>query len=224
MNEADQGNQAADLFLEVAIENAKRVTGNGAKRLLYGVGINDANYLISSGEVVDGKWKELGRCPYYAAWKGMLMRCYSDKYREKHPTYSGCKVCPGWLIFTNFREWMEKQDWMGKQLDKDLLIAGNKIYSPETCVFVSSELNHFLMDGASRRGKYPIGSCFHSTRGKFMSNCRNPFTGKNEYLGLFKTADEAHKAWKARKNELACAYADLQNDERVAGALRERYS
>jgi len=28
MNEADQGNQSADLFLEVAIENAKRVTGN----------------------------------------------------------------------------------------------------------------------------------------------------------------------------------------------------
>lgn len=49
---------------------------------------------------------------------------------------SGCSVCEEWLTFSNFKRWMEQQDYEGKALDKDLLVSQNKTYSSETCVFV----------------------------------------------------------------------------------------
>jgi hypothetical protein len=33
------------------------------------------------------------------------------------------------------------QDYIGKQLDKDIKIEGNKTYSPETCMFVTHREN-----------------------------------------------------------------------------------
>ena len=109
------------------------------KRLVYGVGINDADYVVQKWETigyVNGKQKQklIWICPYYSAWKSMLKRCYSSKYQDKRPTYKGCSVSDEWLTFSVFKVWMEKQDWEGKQLDKDLLFEGNKIYSADTCV------------------------------------------------------------------------------------------
>ena len=76
----------------------------------------------------------------------MLQRCYSESHLVRQPTYKGCSVCEEWLTFSNFKSWMEQQDWEGKQLDKDLLVYKNKIYSPETCVFVSSVINSFFVE------------------------------------------------------------------------------
>ena len=50
---------------------------------------------------------------------------------------------------------MEQQDYDGKHLDKDLLVCNNKVYSPETCVFVPREINQFLTKSNNSRGKYP---------------------------------------------------------------------
>lgn len=58
----------------------------------------------------------------------------------------------------------------------------------------------------------------------FRSECSNPFTRKRDYLGLFPTELEAHKAWQAKKHEHALRLADLQADERVAKRLTEMYS
>ena len=84
-----------------------------------------------------------------------------------------------------FRAWMVEQDWKGKQLDKDLLVQGNKMYSPDTCVFVDGVVNNFLTDRAAARGEWPIGVIWHERAKKFMSQCNNPFTKKYEYLGYF---------------------------------------
>jgi hypothetical protein len=155
----------------------------------------------------------------------MLKRCYSKEYHEHYPTYSGCSVCEDWLTFSNFKLWMEQQDWENKQLDKDLLISGNKEYGPETCVFVTSVVNTFTLDRCNSRGAYPLGVRFHNVAKKFEAQCRNPFTGKREYLGLFDCPDQAHLAWKKRKHELACQLVESAyvTDERVAQALRTRY-
>ena len=187
-------------------------------KLVYSVGINDANYEIQPK--IDGK---LVRCPYYVVWKNMLSRCYRDEYQERNPTYKGCHVYPEWIYFMNFRRWMQKQDWEGKELDKDLLIRGNKIYSPTTCVFVDAIINSFTLDCGRSRGEYPIGTYFNKEQRKFRSRCRNPFTKKLEHLGYFTCPNQAHLAWKKRKHELACQLADLQTDPRVAEALRTRY-
>ena len=186
---------------------------------VYGVGINDADYVVQP--TINGK---LVRCPYYTTWCDMLKRCYSDKYQERRPTYKGCSVYPDWLYFMNFRKWMMTQDWQGKALDKDLLIEGNKVYSPSTCVFVDQITNKFTTDSGRSRGGYPIGAYMDKLKGKFKAQCCNPFTKKRENLGYFTCEHQAHLAWKARKHQLACQLADLQTDPRVSAALRTRYS
>ena len=189
-----------------------------AKKLVYGVGINDVDYAVQP--VVDGKQV---KCPCYVTWKEMLRRCYDHKWQERNPAYKGCSVHPEWLSFVNFRKWVLTQDWEGKQLDKDLLLKGNKVYSPSTCVFVDNMTNTFTNDQVRSRGDYPLGVSFHKSLGKFAAMCRNPFTKKREHLGVFHCPNQAHLAWKARKHELACQLANLQTDPRVAEALRTRY-
>lgn len=159
----------------------------------------------------------------YQAWQSMLERCYSARYQAKRPTYSGCTVTPEWHSFSEFRQWMSRRDHEDKHLDKDILVPGNKIYSPDTCVFVCGQLNAFITDCGSARGRWPIGACWNKRAGKFQAQCNNPFTKKYEYLGLFECPTSAHEAWRARKNELACQYAEQQTDPRVAAALRTRY-
>ena len=188
-------------------------------KLIYSIGINDADYAVETK--VDGKRV---RCPYHRTWDSMLRRCYNGKCQERQPTYKGCTVYPDWLYFMNFRKWMMKQDWHGKHLDKDLLAVGNKVYSPDTCVFVDAMTNTFTIDCGRSRGDYLTGVCMDKRRGKFQAYCSNPFTKKQEHLGYFQCQHQAHLAWKARKHILACQLADLQTDPRVAAALRTRYS
>ena len=199
------------------------------KKLVCGVGINNANYVVKKFETighVDGKKKQKQTwvCPYYKTWKHMLMRCYDAKYQDSRPTYKKCTVSDNWLTLTNFKGWMEKQNWEGLQLDKDLLIEGNKVYSPETCVFVAGVVNSFVNDQRAKRGEWQLGVDWDKRRGKFRSRCRNPFTNRENHLGYFTCEMEAHQAWLKRKLELAHELAAIQTDQRVAKALIERYS
>lgn len=186
--------------------------------LILGVGINDADYKTSL--TVNNKTV---RCPFYQVWRDMITRGYCKKFQAKYPTYIDCIIHNEWLIFSNFKSWMEQQDWRGKQLDKDLLIRGNKLYSPETCVFITGITNKFLNEKDADRGALPLGVTFNKVSNKFQAQCRNPFTRKNEYLGLFTCPDQAHQAWQKRKHELACQLADMQTNPQVAQVLRTRY-
>lgn len=199
------------------------------KSLVYGIGINNAGYAVKKYEEFgyeDGKQKSklIWSCPYHETWTSMLRRCYSVKYQDRFPTYKDCTVSDEWLSFSNFRSWMMTQNWEGKELDKDLLIKGNKIYSPDTCVFVSQAVNSFTIESGATRGKWLIGVCWHKRDGKFQSYCSNPFTHKKDHLGYYTTEQEAHAAWLKRKLEIAHELAAIQTDERVAQALIERYT
>lgn len=200
----------------------------GALKLVYGVGINDADYAVTEWETIEvngvRKQKLVWECPYYRTWHSMLKRCYSTKYQDTSPTYKGCSVSEEWLRFSIFKRWMEQQDFVGKQLDKDILFEGNKIYSTETCVFVSRVVNNFTTDSGAARGEWLIGVCWNKGEDKFMSRCRNPFTKRNEHLGYFTCELEANQTWLKRKLELAHLLASEQTDERVGKALIERYT
>lgn len=200
----------------------------GGKKLIYGVGINDADYVVLVKETIGregGKIKQrtVWRCPFYERWASMLERCYSEKWKNKRPTYIGCSVVEEWKTLSNFKAWMEKQDWEGKHLDKDILIPGNKEYGPDTCVFVSNVVNSFVVEAGASRGEWPIGVCWDREKNKFRAVCSNPFTKKSETLGRFNCSNEAHKAWLKRKQELAILLAAEQTDERVAKAIIDRY-
>jgi hypothetical protein len=74
-------------------------------------------------------------------WHRMVRRCYDDKFHESNTTYFDCEVCEEWLIFSNFASWFKEHYVEGWQLDKDILVDGNRIYSPRTCCFVPQEIN-----------------------------------------------------------------------------------
>ncbi len=150
----------------------------------------------------------------------MLERCYSEKHLESKPSYIGTSVCSEWLYATAFKKWMDKQDWHGKCLDKDIISPGSKLYSPDTCAFVLATTNLFVTARDACRGDYPVGVCLHKRTGKYQANCKNPFTRKKEYLGLFSNPEDAHEAWRKRKHELAQLVAATESDPRVVEALK----
>ncbi|MHC3750710.1 hypothetical protein ACYKDZ_17720 [Stutzerimonas stutzeri] len=193
-------------------------------RLIYGVGVNDYPHPVSAEGIVNGCRKRVWRCDFYEAWTHMLARCYSQKLHENRPTYIGCTVAPEWHRFSVFREWMMAQEWQGMDLDKDVLCPGNKVYSSETCAFIPRKLNLFLSLKQSQRGQFPVGVLLNKAKDGFESQCHNPFTGKREHLGRFASAESAHEAWRSRKHEHACRFADMQKDPRVAHALRLRFA
>lgn len=198
------------------------------KKLVCGVGTNDANYVVqikTENGYVLGKRKRkiVWRCPFYNIWVQMLVRGYDEKFKLKRPTYKDVTVCEEWWLFSTFKSWMGLQDWEGKQLDKDLLIPGNKVYSPNTCVFVSGQVNNFLTDSEAARGDYKIGVSLQKDCGKFRATCKNPFDKTDSYIGLFNTEESAYLAWLGKKREYAKCLSMLQTDKRVAEALVSYY-
>ena len=199
-------------------------------KLVFGVGVNDLGYRTQVYEYVtkDGgkRIKKLVfLCKYYAVWGSMLQRCYSEKFLESNPSYIGTSVCSEWLYATEFKKWMEQQDWQGKCLDKDIIVPGSKLYSPETCAFVLQATNNFVIARNASRGDYPIGVSLDTRTGRYQARCGNPFHRREqESLGYFSTPQAAHEAWRKRKHELAQLVAAKESDPRIVEALKKRYS
>ena len=163
------------------------------RKPIYGVGTNDADYMVQPR--VNGKSI---KCPVYQTWMNLLERCYSKEYHAKQPTYIGCTVAQEWLQFTNFRSWMTKQDWKGKQIDKDLLVLGNKHYSPETCLFVTQAINLLFADRKADQGEWPQGVTQCIRNGKFIS--RITICGETKFLGRFDSPLKAGAAYAAERS------------------------
>ena len=198
-------------------------------KLIHGVGVNDLGYRVHVQEEVTkngGKRirKTVFLCKYYAVWTSMLERCYSEKLLESRPSYIGTSVCDEWLYASEFKKWMEKQDWHDKCLDKDIIVPGSKLYSPDTSAFVLKATNSFVTASDASRGVYPTGVSLCKNTGKYRAHCGNPFTGKRESLGYFSTPEDAHEAWRKRKHVLAQLVAATESDPRVVEALNKRYS
>lgn len=159
------------------------------RKPIYGAGINDADYITTETQAGGTRL----RCPFYNTWANMLQRCYSVTFLAKHPTYRECRVCDEWLTFSIFKRWMEAQDWQGKCLDKDIISSGNKIYSPDTCVFITQELNKLLIDSSAIRGNLPIGVSYDKARKKYMAKCN--VDGVTRFLGRFSSVELASNAY-----------------------------
>ena len=137
----------------------------------------------------------------YTLWCHMLTRCYSDAYQKKRPTYEGCEVSDNFKSYEYFYEWCHKQIGFGVdgfELDKDLLVKGNKVYSESTCVFLPNEINSLLTKRTASRGEHLIGVCWCNTKKAFISQVGKN-KGKPEKLGSFATELEAFNTYKQAK-------------------------
>ena len=168
------------------------------RKPLFGVGVNDAHY--ATQPIVNGKQI---KDPAYRSWVNMLKRACYQKYHEAHPTYSDVTVCKEWHSFSAFRAWWLDNHRDGLNLDKDLLVVGNREYSPWSCLYIPQWLNKFTTDSGASRGELPIGVSLYKPTGKYQSHCCNPITGNRRRLGYFTTPEAARSAWLKCKLEIA---------------------
>ena len=160
----------------------------------------------------------------YDLWYSMLKRCYSYSSKKKYPTYEGCKVSDNFLHYEYFYEWCQNQTGFsseGWQLDKDLLIKGNKVYSENTCVFIPQEINKVLIKCTASRGEHLIGVHWCKKGSAFKAQISKN-NGKQEHLGYFKTEIEAFNAYKKAKESFVKEQANKfksQIDPRAYKAL-----
>ena len=180
-----------------------------------GVGISGTKYPPSiNGVLTKG----------YGLWKSMLERCYSDTYKKQRPTYEGCEVSDKFKSYEYFYEWCHSQVGFGVEgfeLDKDLLIKGNKVYSENSCVFIPQEINSLLVKRTASRGEHLIGVHWCKTHKAFVAQVRKN-KGKQEHLGYFNTELEAFNVYKEAKESFIKEQANKwksQIDPRAYNAL-----
>jgi hypothetical protein len=153
----------------------------------YGIGY------IGSGEY---KAKEKGiSLRVHNVWRDIIRRCYNEKRQVTHPTYIGCSICLEWQNFQNFAKWFEENYIPDYDLDKDLLIKGNKIYSPDTCCFIPHEINLLLVKRNAKRGKYLIG--VHKDKEYFVASYG--LSGGVKCIGRYLSELDAFNAYKKSK-------------------------
>lgn len=184
--------------------------------VIYGVGIREQGKYATSENNKHTK--------VYTLWKNMLARCYSKTMLSHRPTYEHCEVSGDFVYFQRFAEWYEQQtsyEGIEYQLDKDLLVKGNKIYSEAFCLMIPRQVNMFLCKSEAARGSLPIGVTFDKRSGLYMAQLSDR---GYRYSSQHRTPEEAHATYKREKEAVAKRLAnDYEGlcDDRVILALRQ---
>lgn len=164
-----------------------------------------------------GKFKFNNKSKVAVIWRSMLIRCYDERHRNNNPTYKNCTVCDEWHNFQNFAEWFENNyydvDNQQMQLDKDILHKGNKVYSPENCVFVPNNINSLFIKCDKTRGQFPLGVSYDKLHGIFRAYCNDNNGGALKYLGCFNNIEEAFNIYKLYKETLIKKIANKYKDK-----------
>lgn len=158
----------------------------------------------------------------YKTWRTILKACYSSRLTHKINPYVDCAVCDDWHNFQNFAEWFYEnhpKDGRKYTLDKNIKSLGSKVYCPENCIFVTSNVYRFVIRIEKTKGQLPVGVSVESRNGRFQSFCGDPDTNKSTRLGYFDTPYSAHMAWRNKKYEYAIELANQQEREEVKIAL-----
>lgn len=184
----------------------KNARENG--KLVYGVGFCD----------IAARGREKHAC--YVDWNSMLQRCYDPLFHKRTPTYIGCSVCKEWQTFSNFYEWWKRNHIDGYALDKDLIKKGNKVYSPETCVYLPKDINNLLSKRKKYRGILPIGVRWDKRKEKYMATMS--YHAYPKFIGYYDNPKDAFYAYKeAREAYVREIAEDYKNviDIRAYNAL-----
>lgn len=177
-------------------------------RKMCGRGVNDLKDKIPMYLSVNGKNVPE---PHYATWKALFNRCYGGKSKY----HLGCEVDERWWLFSEFWEWMDTQEWKRDDkkftLDKDLKIPGNRIYSPEACIFVPQQIRCLFAIRQAARGDLPLGVTLRKDVNKYLVHCHQD--GKIVHGGYFDDPQIAHRVWQEMKLEEMKLQAIKNKDE-----------
>ena len=146
----------------------------------------------------------------FQLWKNMLKRCYSEASFKKSPSYEQCLTSETFNDYQQFKTWCNSQLGFGNtgwELDKDILVKGNKVYSEDTCCFVPKEINLLLVKHDKGRGDYLLGVDYHKNRKQFRARC------SDKHLGWFNTELEAFRAYKQAKEAYIKEVANKRKDQ-----------
>lgn len=180
-------------------------------KLVQGVGVNDLMHSMPTQNLRS-----------YQAWARMLKRCYNKVYGMTNKTYKGCSVCESWLKFSEFKTWYDANYIEGCDLDKDLLVYGNKQYGPTTCCFIPHWLNSMIVDMVNVSTKYGFGV----TKSKKKYSVSISKFGKRVSLKSYTTLQQAKEAYLLDKKRHFILVANEAFDqgiinEEVYAALRK---
>lgn len=200
------------------------------RKLIVGIGVNDVDYATQKTTIDDQGNKRKTVCPFYARWKHLLDRVYGEKTLVEYPTFRNNSVCEEWLYLSKFKMWMETQRWEGVKihLDKDILVPGNRLYSPDTCAFIPEYLNNLFHVKASGRGEFPLGVSLRTNPKNFIhtkpyfTQCTMKGASDKVASSYSGSPEEAHRKWQqfkiihidnviARYREEYCYRSDVEN-------------
>lgn len=179
---------------------------NPYRRSLHGVGylgVGKYKTCDENGNVIEA----------YKHWSSMIKRCYDERWEKSNPCYKDCFVCNEWHNFQNFAEWHYNNYYeVNNQkmvLDKDFKFKNNKIYSPETCIYVPQEINNFIAIKREKKTDLPPGVRPHGNKYRVNMN----FNKKKYYIGLYNTKYEAFEIYKIQKKKFSNILAEEYKNE-----------
>lgn len=167
---------------------------NPYDKSVYGVGyIGIGKYNVAKNESDDWKTR-------YSAWRNLIGRVYSEKTGYRHIPYIGCEVCKEWHNYQNFAEWYETHMYqVGTErmhIDKDIIVEGNKIYSPETCIIVPQSINEIFHTDLRKTKDLDLPYTIRRA-----ANNRYSVTYRAKSLGIYDTVEECVDAYMKAKRE-----------------------
>lgn len=166
------------------------------------------------------------RTQSYTRWNDMKKRCRKGMEPNwKWLTYADTEMSTEFQDYQKFVPWHMAQIGYGfdkYHIDKDLILPGNRVYGPDTCVLLPAALNQFICVKRNFGAALPTG--VYMLRGRFCGSMN--VDGKTIYLGLFPSAESAHEAYVERKDLEARKWyeralsGEIVIDPRATEALR----
>lgn len=174
----------------------KQCSSEKRRKDVYGFGYIEDGYPIKNKKV-------------YCVWRCMISRCYNK--RDKHyNSYKHCTICGEWRNFANFEKWYDSQyKEEGWEIDKDWLIYGNNIYSPQTCCLLPSEINKIIINYRCSKTDLPVGVQKRNKKYTTSISC----SSKHRYLGMYDNILEASEIYKREKRKTIIEMANKWKDK-----------
>ena len=179
-------------FLATGYEKFARATSirNGAVKDLLVPSVCGIGYLGEGTCKVSANGRST---KVYSTWLGMLVRCYDPKTQIRQPTYVGCSVAKEWQCFQTFATWFNEHYIDGYHLDKDIKVPGNKVYGPDTCMFVSRDENNSASHASTVVFKSPEGERVEVTN--IRKFAREHGLQQSNLSALNTGKQKTHKGW-----------------------------